>query len=337
MATLYLNRDALGVRLEGEHLVVTDHSAVRAGEAGGVKVPLGDVERVVVLGEPAITFPVLSWLLAHAIPCVFLSHGGRWRGELSCGLDLHGERRLLQYARTASEPFQAHAAAQLVAAKAENGRRVLRRLRGNRGFRPVAPSSGRGALPGRMGHCRSLERIRGVEGLLARRHFAALRDFFPAEMGFLRRERHPPKDPANALLSFTYALLLGEMVSAIRRHGLDPAIGCLHATDGRRPSLALDLMEPFRPICGDLLAVSLCSHRILSAERHFSRTATGAVHLNDEGRHRVLKAYAERLEQRFRDPMLGSTTTLRETLERTVTLWIQGLESGIVPTLFRLP
>lgn len=337
MPTLYLNRQSLGVRLEGEHLVVTDHAAEREGRSGKVSVPLEDVERVVILGEPAVTFPVLSEFLRRAVPCVFLSGGGRWRGELSSGVNLRADRRLLQYKRAADRDFAERAAVSLVAAKAENGRRVLRRLMINRGERPSGGRSEKRPASGLHLRPRDLAQLRGLEGMLARRHFASLRRFFPQEMRFFRRERHPPRDPANAVLSFAYTLLMGELTAMIRMHGLDPAAGFFHVTDGRRPALALDLMEPFRPICGDLLAVSLCSHRILTAERHFRRREDGAVLLNDEGRGKVLTAFSERLAGSFTDPALGCRTTLRGALERTVTDWAAALESGEAPAFFRLP
>ena len=103
----------------------------------------------------------------------------------------------------------------------------------------------------------------GIEGAAAREYVAALGKIGPEDMRFAGRSRQPPADGINAALSYGYAIILGEAVSALCAAGLDPAIGLLHAEQGRRPSLALDLMEEFRP----LISGSLRRHLYRQAER----------------------------------------------------------------------
>ena len=98
MATLVLNRDSLCVSLEGRHLVVRDHAA----EGNLQRLPLVDVDRVIVAGQPAISFRVLAHLMDRRIPCSFLTHGGRWRGMMDGDYGFHAGRRILQYERTAA-------------------------------------------------------------------------------------------------------------------------------------------------------------------------------------------------------------------------------------------
>jgi CRISPR-associated protein Cas1 len=110
------------------------------------------------------------------------------------------------------------------------------------------------------------------------------------------RTRRPPRDRTNAVLSFLYALVRAESSSALEGVGLDPQVGFLHALRPGRPALALDLMEEFRPVLADRLALTLVNRRQLKAE-HFDTTPGGAVQLNDEGRRTVIVAYQQRKEE----------------------------------------
>ena len=130
MSTIVFNRDSIGVTLESNHLVVHDH----AGGGSSRRVPLVDVERVVVVGQPAITFPVFAKLLDLGIPCSFMTHGGRWRGLMDGDAGFHAQRRMAQYELARDADFALRTSRKLVAAKIANSRRTLQRLAAERGM-----------------------------------------------------------------------------------------------------------------------------------------------------------------------------------------------------------
>jgi CRISPR-associated protein Cas1 len=157
----------------------------------------------------------------------------------------------------------------------------------------------------------SLETIRGHEGEAAATYFAAfdamVRSDDPA-FQFATRSRRPPLDPINALLSFVYSLLLHDCASALAAAGLDPAVGFLHVDRPGRPSLALDLMEEFRPALGDRLVLALINRGQVTP-KGFVREASGGVTMDAETRRIVLVAYQERKQTELTHPITGEATT----------------------------
>jgi CRISPR-associated protein Cas1 len=154
--------------------------------------------------------------------------------------------------------------------------------------------------------------LRGLEGEAANVYFGVFDALIRAQnedFRFEGRSRRPPLDPVNALLSFVYALLVHDVRSALETVGLDPAVGFLHRDRPGRPSLALDLMEEFRPFFADRLVLSLINRRQVSA-KGFRRLENGACLMTDEARKAVLVAYQERKREELRHPYLGEPTTV---------------------------
>jgi CRISPR-associated protein Cas1 len=154
--------------------------------------------------------------------------------------------------------------------------------------------------------------MRGLEGEAARVYFACLdRIITKNREGFRMhgRNRRPPRDRINALLSFLYVMLLNDCISAIEGVGLDPQMGFLHAMRPGRPSLGLDLMEEFRPILADRLALTLINLRQIVPEE-FEERAGGAVYLNEKGRKKVVTAYQKRKQDEVQHPVLGQTLAI---------------------------
>jgi len=329
MATLVLNRDSLSVNLESNHLVIHDH----AGGGGFQRVPLVDVERVIVAGQPSISFHVLAKLMDLGIPCSFLTHGGRWRGMMDGDGGFHAGRRILQYERMRDGDFAVQFARQLAAAKIANCRRSLQRLAAERGMTLADDAGWRmlTALAGELPMAKSSDTVRGIEGVAANGYFKLLGLFFPKGAPFERRSRRPPLNPANALMSFAYTLLENEFTAAIRAHGLDVAGGFLHKGIDRSPALALDLMEPFRPMLADRLTLNLLNHRRLLADRHFERVAEGGCHLTADGRGIVFRAFDEMMARRV--AVECGRVTIRKVIDREVCRFI-GMLEGREPMRF---
>jgi CRISPR-associated protein Cas1 len=165
----------------------------------------------------------------------------------------------------------------------------------------------------------TIDELRGYEGASTARYFQAWATLLPAEFPFERRSRRPPLNPVNACISFSATLLYSEAVAYLHAHGLDPALGLLHATEDGRWSLALDLVEPFRPVLVEALALDLFSHEILNAG-HFE-PRNGGVYLNEEGRKKFFLQFERRMEREFLSELVGHRTTLRQQLEQQAVLF----------------
>jgi CRISPR-associated protein Cas1 len=157
-----------------------------------------------------------------------------------------------------------------------------------------------------------LDQMRGLEGEAAQVYFGCFDHLIRTDeprMGFAGRSRRPPRDPVNALLSFVYTLLVHDLRSALETFGLDPAVGFLHRDRPGRPSLALDLMEEFRPVFADRLVLSLINRRQVKASA-FETLDNGACLMSEGLRKDVLIAYQERKRDELKHPFLGEKTTV---------------------------
>lgn len=334
MATLFITQDVSSVRLANGGLEVERRTPNGTEQT---HLLLAQIDRVAVVGRPPVSLPALLSILDAGIPCFFISSHGRWRGALHTDEDRNAARRLKQYARAEERRFALGVARPLVAAKIGNQLSVLRRFGRNRPERRgwFHRSLSLERLRGKALRAGSLDSLRGTEGAASRAYFDALAGAFPATMPFEGRNRRPPRDAANSLLSFSYALLLGEMEGTVRAHGLDPAIGHLHEDRTRTPSLPLDLMEPFRPAC-DRFAIKLANLGVLRAADHFESRDDGGVLLNSDGRHALLPAWEEELERPFAGGD-GQSTTIRREIRRAVNIYLDALEDDASPSFFTLP
>src|SRR5690606_23922931 len=162
------------------------------------------------------------------------------------------------------------------------------------------------------------ESLLGIEGTAARTYFSAFSGMLTeaslaSGFDYSGRNRRPPRDRLNALLSFSYALLTRDALSACRTAGLDPLLGFYHQPQFGRPSLALDLMEEFRPLVADSSVLHAINNRTIQFDDFVE--AAGAVSLSDKGRRNYIKAYEQRLEQEVTHPVFGYKITYRRVLE----------------------
>ncbi len=270
---------------------------VRNDEVAAAPVRLGEIAQLSIHGEAGITTPCLRALMQRGIPVVFRSRSGHYAGQTVDLSGNHSAVRRAQY-RAANDARTTLALARgYVHAKLINAGAVLRR----RGSEPAAVAT-IGGLVKRARAAGDLEVLRGMEGAAAAIYFAAFARLLRSDGGFVfaGRNRKPPADPVNALLSYLYAILTGECAAAALAAGLDPHVGFLHAERPGRPALALDLVEPLRPFVCDSVALALINRSEI-ARADFSGDAANGFRLSDAARRIVLTALERRLAQAFGD------------------------------------
>ena len=292
---LYVTEPGAGVYCRGERLQVKRRKEVLA------EVHLYELEQVILMGQIALSAPAMNTLLERGVDTVLLSTHGRYRGRLVGPARLNVVLRQKQFKRYEDEPFRLGVARAVVEGKLRNMRTLLMRLARRRSVDVKAVAHLLRRSIQQVGKVDNAESLRGIEGAGTAAYFGALGAFLPEELHFKGRNRRPPKDPANALLSFGYALLANSVEGAIYVAGLDPYLGFLHVVDYGRPSLALDLMEEFRPVLVDALVLDLANHGRVRSEDFEARD--GGVFLQGEGRKRLIEGYQRRLEERVAYPV----------------------------------
>jgi CRISP-associated protein Cas1 len=298
---------------EGETLKITDE------EQGDTTVRLIDVSDVVLFGNVHITTPALTTLLERDIPVTFLSHGGWFRG-IAHGLGHRNvELRTAQYRQSFDEAFCLRFARDLVAAKIANQRTILRRNGRDDPDRALALDR-LSAARKTSGRAASLGELLGFEGDAAAVYFRAFArllsppkaDADALTFRFDARNRRPPMDPVNAMLSLAYAMLARHYTVALASVGLDPYRGLYHAPRYGRPALALDMMEPFRPIIADSVVLSVVNTGEVGPGDFI--VATTGTALTTAGRRRFVEAFERRLSQETTHPLFGYRVSMRRLL-----------------------
>lgn len=276
-----------------------------------------DVSQLCLFGNVMLSAPLISELAARGVPVCHFSYGG-WFNAVTAGLvHKNVELRIQQYA-VAADPLASLAVARsIVAAKVRNGRVLIRRQLKERGLgdRHHPAVVAMGEYRRRIEDCRQAESLLGLEGMAAKTYFAEYFKLLPPwSRGEVDgRNRRPPTDPANAVLSFLYALLTKELHIATQSVGLDPMLGVYHRPRYGRPSLALDLAEEFRPLVVDSAVLTLFNNGELK-EGDFVQRA-GAVALTDAGRRRTIAAFERRLATEVTHPLFGYRVEYRRVLE----------------------
>jgi CRISPR-associated protein Cas1 len=294
-------------------------------------IPLHDLERLILREGTQISSEALAALLRNNIPISFLAWNGKFLGAFLPPTNSHGLFRIHQYRRTLEPTFVLHIARRLVLAKIANQRRILQRLAASRSLELPKDMQFLQSLRDLAVKTTDLDELRGCEGAAAARYFQTWASFLPARFPFERRSTRPPHNPVNACISFGSTILYSEIVAAIQAQGLDPALGTLHATENGRWSLALDLIEPFRPVLTEALALDLFTHKMV--DESCFEPQDGGCYLSEKGRRVFFLQYERRIDRQFQSEHCGHRTTLRDQLFDTVTQFKTALENpdGFLP------
>ncbi len=315
MTTVYVREQGSTVRKRGERLVVT-----KDGEEL-MDMPLMHVKQLAVVGNIQLTTPAVAALLQNEVDVIFFSSRFKFRGRLMTTGSKFAQLRHAQLQAMGDEAAALRLARDIVVGKLSNQRTLLQRRLQKVVEQPAHQKlkeavAGIGRMADATAQARSLDSLRGYEGKAGAYYFAGLRALLDPGWKFQRRAYYPPPDPINAALSFGYSLLLKDTTSAVQLVGLDPFLGFFHAIDYGRPSMALDIMEEFRPIIVDTLVLALVREQRLTPA-DFVRTGRQKrpVELVPKAVEMFLRVYEERLAAKIRHPVAHQRTSYRRCLE----------------------
>jgi len=304
--TLFVTLPDAYIHREGAQIIV------KVAREERLRLPIHTISGIVCFG-PVNVSPFALQLAADAGVCVsFLTDSGRFMARMEGPVSGNVLLRREQYRRSDHPGGSAALARSFIAAKLANCRVVLQRsLRDHGGGEGDVRVSGAvdkiARISQQLEGPLQLDRLRGFEGEAAEIYFDVFNELILGgnqHFQFLGRTRRPPLDPVNALLSFVYTLLVHDIRGALESVGLDPAVGFLHRDRPGRPSLALDLMEEFRPLLADRLVLTLINRQQLSPTG-FRRTESGGWIMNDDTRREVIVAWQKRKQEEVNHPWLG--------------------------------
>ena len=311
--------NTLYVMTQGAYLSL-DHETVRVEVGGELKlqVPLHHLGSVVTMGNVMISPFFLGKCAEDGRAVVILDRNGRYKCRMVGKTSGNVLLRQVQYRAVEDGAKTTVLAATMTAGKVKNARNVLMRS-AREAASPDEEARLRKSADVQADALfylktpRDADHVRGLEGEAAAAYFDVFTLMMkPAERDSLPmngRNRRPPLDPINALISFLYTLLLNDCISALEGVGLDPQMGFLHVPRQGRPSLGLDLMEEFRAFVADRLAITLINRKQVTIE-HFEPRPGGAVYLNYKGRKEVVAAWQKRKQEEVDHPLLAEKTSI---------------------------
>lgn len=277
-----------------------------------VDVPLHDVSQVSLYGSSSMTAPAISELLQRGIPICHFTHGGWFLGVTTGCFSNNAGLQLAQYKAAIDDSRALALAKSFVEGKIRNSRTMIRR---NDKEVPEELLDQMARLARCVKNASSPEELLGIEGSAAQLYFQRFGGMLkmPMRLEFEHRTKRPPKGPVNAVLSYLYGVMVKDWYVTLMTVGFNPLIGFYHRPRHGKPSLALDMMEEFRPIVADSVCITLFNNGELR-EDDFVVTAQGTS-MSSDARKRVIRAYERRLDSEITHPIFGYTISYRRAFE----------------------
>ena len=312
---------------------VTEHGAYLHRRGGRIvvsrdktdlfEIPLEKIDQVCVAHEGKISFGAMRDFLSHKIGFVITSHAGE---PVGCLDNLSGGNAILhseQFRRADDSDFCLNAARAIVAGKIANCRLIARRYGRNWSGDGGDADRDLALLERRLAKAENLDVVRGLEGAAARRYFEVIGSFLGNGWNFNQRNRRPPRDPVNVLLSYGYAILFQNVLTLLVRRGLHPYVGALHALADRHPGLVSDLMEEFRPLVVDAVVLKLMLNGRIKPEHFELGSEDNPCRLLPIGRRIFVKSIEDKLDTPLKHPQSGKMIDLRRAISGQASLWAE--------------
>ncbi len=278
--------------------------------------PVFSIENIVCFGFKPLTPQLMAFCAENNIGISFLTETGEFLARVYGKQKGNVLLRKSQYKIADLEAESLKIAKLIVAAKVANYRHLLlRHQRNHPDLSPISLSKAAEIILNRLidiQNCSTYNELIGYEGECANLYFSELSNLITAQkdsFNFIKRTKRPPLDPANAVLSFLYAILANDVRSAVETVGLDPQVGFLHKIRPGRPSLALDIMEELRAYLADRVMLNLINLRQISIN-DFDLKESGEVRISDKARKEVLNAYQKKKNEEIIHPFLKERMTI---------------------------
>jgi CRISPR-associated protein Cas1 len=306
--TLYVSTQGVYLHQEGETVVAS------LNREDVLRLPIHTLSGIICFGKVSCSPPLLGLCGERGVHVSFLTERGKFLARVTGAVSGNVLLRREQMKRAENSDTSCEIARSFVLGKLANSRTVLQRALRDHGADVTITQSVDAIADGirRTQRATDIDILRGLEGEAANHYFAAFNGLILTQQDafFMKtRSRRPPLDPLNALLSFLYTLLAHDCESALEGIGLDPQIGFLHALRPGRPSLALDLMEEFRAILADRVALSLINLNQVT-HKGFGVTESGAVVMDDDSRKTVLQTWQKKKQETIQHPFLDEKIEL---------------------------
>lgn len=334
MSALHITRDGSVLRKVDERLKVTFEKETI------IDVPLIKLEQVIVWGRVTVTPSTVKSLLQKGIEIIYLSIYGKYIGRLQPEFSKNSILRKAQYRASEDKRKATSLSKSLVYGKLSNMRTIL--LRAERFSKlggKIEDAIERIKITTRkLEFATSVDEVRGYEGAGTAAYFGVFGELIKAdEFSFDGRERRPPTDPINALLSLGYVLLTNDMHTACNIVGFDPYIGFLHSDKYGKPSLPLDLVEEFRPVIVDSLVLSLINKRVIRVD-DFDVEVGNVYKLKDAAFKKFLQHYEEKKRTAIKHPLFDYKATYIKSFElqaRLIGKFVSGEIEEYIPFLIK--
>ncbi len=334
MGTTYITHEDAFIGKNDERLVV------KADKQKLLDIPLIKVDGIVVLGRATVSPQVVMELLSRQLPLSFLTANGKYLGRLEPEMTKNIFVRSAQWKAAGKSEQAVHAVKGFVRGKLKNYRNILlRRQRESSELDFQLPLKKLEAAIAPINYTNNIDSLRGLEGAGSAAYFSCFNQLIKgSDFTFEARRRRPPTDPVNSLLSLGYSLLRHDVQSAVNIVGFDPYLGYLHYEHYGRPSLALDLMEEFRPLVVDNMVLSVLNKGLLTPADFTSEPISGAVSLTKEGLKVFLRAYEQKKPTQFKHPVIQRKCSYQEAFEfqgRLLAKYLMGETDKYPPLIFK--
>lgn len=309
--TLYIDNSNIYLKKrDGRILVQKENETIH-------DIPMNAVDQIIIIGNAQISTQLINELLERRIPVYFSTSYGKCLGWLNPVYNKNCIMRIKQFKGFDSPEFCLRIAKEIVRGKLINSRVLLMRYYRSIKNDNIKRHAGKiREYISNISKANSIEELMGIEGIGSREYFICFKLLINDEslcFDFEKRTRRPPKDPVNAMLSYTYTLLTNEVKNEIIRVGLDPYIGFFHSNVYGRPALALDIMEEFRQIIADSVVLTAINKKMINSNDFDWKM--GACLLNEIGRKKLFSMYRKRINEEIKHPLFRYTVSYRRIIE----------------------
>ena len=261
-------------------------------------IPIENIDNIIIFGAVQVSTACMQQMLAKGIHLTWLSKNGFYFGRLESTSHINIERQRLQFRKSDDKKFSLELSKQFIKGKSTNQRTILMRankLLKNREMSDIILKMT--VYSKKINESKTIEELMGVEGFLAKMYYQGVSLIIDKEYSFKQRTKRPPKDPFNSIISFGYTLLHYEIFTIVVSKGLNPYAAFMHSDKHKHPALCSDLMEEWRAVLVDSLAIALLNNNKIKKENFDFNEENGGVYLNKEGCKKFVENFEKRLRQ----------------------------------------